>query len=223
MSSVPPYNPPGGGAPPPYDPKAQYRAFREQQKAAWRAQREAWRAQRHAYRAGGAPGMPFVPSVPSVVGPLLLIGVGVISLLLVTGHMDAGRFWDWYGRWWPLLLIGAGLALLAEWAIDAKRQVAVRRGGGFVGVLIVLAVIGVVTSGMHHNWDRWHNEWGGNDEFWNMFGRPQHDMDQQVLNAPLPANGTVNIDNPRGDVNVTSGDGTQVVVEAHQIAYANND
>jgi hypothetical protein len=43
MSSVPPNMPPGGGVPPfpPYDPKTQWKAYREQQKAAWRAQREA--------------------------------------------------------------------------------------------------------------------------------------------------------------------------------------
>ena len=43
MSSAPPGYPPGGGQPPypPYDPKTQWRVYREQQKAAWRAQREA--------------------------------------------------------------------------------------------------------------------------------------------------------------------------------------
>ena len=57
MSSVPPFTPPGGGAPPPYppyDPKTQWRVYREQQKAAWRAQREAWKAQRVAAKAGYA-------------------------------------------------------------------------------------------------------------------------------------------------------------------------
>ena len=47
----PPNTPPGGGAPPPYppyDPKTQWRVYREQQKAAWRAQRDAWKAQRYA-------------------------------------------------------------------------------------------------------------------------------------------------------------------------------
>ena len=40
MSSVPPNTPPGGGPPPPYppyDPKTQWRVYREQQRAAWRA------------------------------------------------------------------------------------------------------------------------------------------------------------------------------------------
>ena len=38
----------GRRTPPPYDPKMQWRVYREQQRAAWRAQRDAWRAQRHA-------------------------------------------------------------------------------------------------------------------------------------------------------------------------------
>src|SRR5512146_1968540 len=110
MSSVPPGVPPGGGTPPPYhpyDPKMQWRIYREQQKAAWRAQRDAWRAQRHAwkYAYGGT------PRVPSVVGPIILIGIGIVALLVMTGSLPSGLFWSWYGRWWPLVLIAAGLAM----------------------------------------------------------------------------------------------------------------
>ena len=123
MSSVPPNMPPGGGAPPPYppyDPKTQWRAYREQQKAAWRAQRDAWKAQRFAYKAGY--GGVYAPRVPSIVGPVILITVGVVALLIVSGHIAASQFWSWYGHWWPLLLILAGLGLLAEWALDLRRK-----------------------------------------------------------------------------------------------------
>ncbi len=51
MSSMPPFTPPGG-TPPPYDPRMQWRIYREQQKAAWRAQRDAWKAQQKALKAG---------------------------------------------------------------------------------------------------------------------------------------------------------------------------
>jgi len=221
MSSVPPYTPPGGGAPPPYDPKVQWRVYREQQRAAWRAQRDAWRAQRQAWKAGGA--YDYSPRVPSVVGPLILVGVGIIALLIYAGKIDSSEFWDWYAKWWPLLLIGAGLAMLGEWALDLKRQTPVRRGGNFVGILILLAIIGVVSAWSHNNWDQMRSGWGEHDDFFNMFGRPQHDQDQQVLNTQVPANAVISIQNPRGDVSVTAGDGNSVVVEAHEVAYANSD
>jgi DUF4097 and DUF4098 domain-containing protein YvlB len=228
MSSVPPSTPPGGAPPqyPPYDPKTQYRVYREQQKAAWRAQREAWKAQRYAWKANyvGTYG----PRVPSIVGPVILIAVGVVAMLIVTGRIGEGSFWTWYSQWWPLLLIVAGLALLGEWALDLHRKTPVRRGGSFIGILILLAIIGVGASGWNHM-RPWFNQWGDHDNdglddsFFNAFGLPQHDMDQQVLSSQIPANATVEIQNPRGDVNVTSGDGPNIEVRAHAVAFANSD
>jgi DUF4097 and DUF4098 domain-containing protein YvlB len=225
MSSAPPNMPPGGGQPPygSYDPKAQWRIYREQQKAAWRAQRDAMKAQRYAAKAGYYGGV-YAPRVPSVVGPIILIGVGVVAFLVVTGHIAAEGFWTWYAHWWPLLLIGAGLALLAEWALDTRRKVPVRRGGSFVGILILLAVIGLGAAG----WDNW---WGPfraqfddqGDDFFNSFGRPEHDLDQHLLNATIGANGSIDIQNPRGDVSITAGDGPAVEVTSHEVAFADSD
>jgi DUF4097 and DUF4098 domain-containing protein YvlB len=213
--------PPSGGYPP-YDPKTQYRVYREQQKAAWRAQRDAWKAQRYAWKAGyrGVYG----PRVPSVVGPIILICVGIIALLVVTGHIAAGTFWAWYGRWWPLLLIGAGLALLGEWAIDMRRETPVRRGGSFVGILILLAILGFGAAGWNDFWGPLRAQFGDQgDDFFNSFGLPQRDNDQQVLNSQIPSNATVEIQNPRGDVSITTGDGPTIQVQAHEVAYASSD
>ncbi len=220
MSSVPGNIPPGGGAPPPYDPKTQWRAYREQQRAAWRAQRDAWRAQRHAWKAG-YPGV-YGPRVPSVVGPVILVCIGVVALMMVTGHVDAGAFWSWYGRWWPLLLIAAGLALLAEWALDMRRETPVRRSGSFVGILLFVAFLGLCAAGWNHM-RPWVHNWNGDDEFFNVFGLPEHDSDQQVLNSQIPANASIEILNPRGDVSITAGDQPNVVVQAHEMAYADSD
>jgi DUF4097 and DUF4098 domain-containing protein YvlB len=225
MSSVPPNVPPGGGAPPPYqqyDPKTQWRMYREQQRAAWHAQRDAWRAQRQAWKSNyyGV----YYPRVPSVVGPIILVGIGVIALMVVTGHLSAYEFWSWYGRWWPLLLIVAGLGLLAEWAVDLRRQTPIRRGGNFVGILILLAILGMGATGWSHFWGPLRAEWGDHDDdFFNSFGLPEHDNDQQVLNTQVPVNASVDIENPRGDVSITSGDGQNVQVQAHEVAYAGSD
>ena len=225
MSSVPPNMPPGGGQPPyaPYDPKTQWRVYREQQKAAWRAQRDAMRAQRYAAKAGYYGGV-YAPRVPSVVGPIILIGIGVIAFLVTTGRIAAGQFWTWYAHWWPLLLIGAGLALLGEWAIDAARKTPVRRGGSFVGLLILLAILGLSAAGWDHWWGPFRAQFGDNgDDFFNAFGRPEHDIDQQLLNATIGANGSIEIQNPRGDVSITAGDGPNVEVRAHEVAFADSD
>jgi len=227
MSSVPP-NPPGGGAPPPYpppyppyDPKTQWRAYREQQRAYWHAQRDAWKAQRHAWKAHYA--QAYGPRVPSLVGPLLLVAIGVVGLLLYTGRIAAETFWTWYGHWWPLLLIGAGALLLAEWAIDLKRPHPVRRGGSFVGLIVLLAIVGALAAGWHgaHPWFNWNND--DNNFFnFNSFGLPEHDNDESGTQS-IPAKAAIEIEDPRGDVSVMAGTGTELLVQAHEVAFANSD
>lgn len=228
MSSVPPNMPPGGGAPPypPYDAKTQYKVFREQQKAAWRAQRDAWKAQRYAAKANyvGVYG----PRVPSIVGPIILIAIGIVALLMLSGHIPAVQFWAWYGHWWPLLLIGAGLGLLAEWAVDMRRPTPVRRRGSFGGIIFLLIVLGLGASGWNHFWIPFHDHFGDRfgdqgDDFFNGFGEPEHDNDQQAIDEVVPANAAIEIQNPRGDVSVTAGDGPNIEVHAREVAFANSD
>jgi len=142
---------------------------------------------------------------------------------VVTGRIAGGDFWTWYGKWWPLLLIGAGIALLGEWMIDLRREVPVRRGGSFVGIIVLLAFMGFCAAGWTHV-GPWFNHWDGNDsDFFNSFGQPEHDMDQQVLSQQIPANAAIDIDNPRGDVSITSGDVSTIEVQAHTVAYASSD
>ena len=224
MSSVPPTTPPGGAPPPypPYDPKTQWRVYREQQKAAWRAQRDAWKAQRYAMKSSYAHA--YGPRVPSLVGPILLVCVGIIALLIIAGRINAVSFWTWYAHWWPLLLIVAGLGLLAEWTIDLRRETPVRRGGSFIGTLVLLAILGVFAAGWNHARTSFHSMFGDQgDDFFNTFGLPEHDSDQPALTAQIPANATIEIDDPRGDVSVTSGTTPTINIQAHQVAYANSD
>src|ERR1035438_3818123 len=106
MAGYPPGVPPVPPVPPPgYDPRAQRRTLRDQA----RAQREQMRYQMRRMRRG------------SVLGPILLIAVGIVFLLMETGRLDHQRFWAWYGHWWPLLLVAAGAVVLAEWAIGLDR------------------------------------------------------------------------------------------------------
>ena len=148
--------------------------------------------------------------------------VGVIALLVVSGHLDAGTFWSWYGQWWPLLLIGAGLALLGEWALDMRRKTPVRRSGGFIGILIFLAFLGAVSAAHNHFWGPFHGDFG-DDSFFNTFGMPEHDSDQPVDNRQIPANASIEIRVPRGDVSITASDQPNLEVRAQEVAYANSD
>jgi DUF4097 and DUF4098 domain-containing protein YvlB len=150
----------------------------------------------------------------------------VVALLLLTGYINQGAFWSWYGRCWPLLLIGAGLALLAEWALDLRRKIPVRRGGSFVGIILVLALLGVLAAGWNHA-KPWFTkpgiEFGLNNDFFNALGLPEHDFDLPALSRQIPSNAAIEIQNPRGDVSVTAVDGGAIQVLAHEVAYASSD
>ena len=220
--STPPNIPPGGMPPiPPYDPSTQWRVYSEQQRAEWRAQRDAWRTQRHMWKANYVSA--YGPRVPSMVGPIILIAIGVIALLVMTGRISAGDFWNWYGRWWPLLLIVAGLAMLAEWGLDLRRATPIRRSGGFVGILIFLAFLGVSANGFNHA-SNWFDGWGHNgDDFFNAFGLPEHTSDLAPQSAQIPANADVVIDLPHGDLSVVGSDGSTIEVQSHAVAHASSD
>ena len=69
--------------PPPYPPPYSPQDARRQARDWARAQREQMRAQRHYWRHW------YGNRRPSVVGPVLLLSIGIIALLLETGHMSA--------------------------------------------------------------------------------------------------------------------------------------
>lgn len=208
MSSYPP--------PPPYDPnfaRAQRRALRDQAKM----QRMQMRAQMRASRRG------------SIVGPLLILALGVVFLLSQTGRLSWGYTLDWYARWWPAVLILAGLLLLAEWFFDQRRepvagQPVVRSiGPGVIFLIVLLALIGASARGIQTGLDwRDHAFASGYSKLDHVFG-DRHDAYDTVSSA-IGAGATLVIHNPHGDVTVTgsSTDG-QVHVSAHKQAYAWNE
>lgn len=231
--------PPSGGAPPPggYRPGAPYggpqygapfgnnprdywRFQKEQSRAAWHAQRAAWRAQRDVLRAQNRS-----MRVPSIAGPIILIVIGIIALLLMTGRINADQFWTWYGQWWPLMLIGIGVVALAEWAIDLRRDnPPYRRFGSYGGIIVLLVFIGIASAGWHHVWGPLRAQFGDDDDnFFGSFGEPQHQMDQAVIDTKIPANAQITVQVPRGDVSISATDDNNVSVRAHQIAFASTD
>src|ERR1700685_2474143 len=135
------------------------------------SQRDAARAQR-SYRRALRP--------PSMLGPVVLIVVGVIALMVETNKLNAVYLWDWYIRWWPLLLIGVGLLSLGEWWLDGRRGQVGRRSHGGLGVLIVgLAMRGYTVSRTNHFHGMHLFGHGEDDVFSHLFGQ-EHDADHNL-------------------------------------------
>jgi DUF4097 and DUF4098 domain-containing protein YvlB len=191
-------------------------------KAQAKVQRQQIRMQQRALRRG------------SIVGPLLLVGLGVVFLLVEMGRLNWWYAAEWFGRWWPLLLILAGVVLLAEWAIDQHVQqtraaqglppIGSRRiGGGIIWLLILVAILGGTShiASRSIDWNDEHFRFGFGD-FDRALGEP-HDSDESISQA-IPADGVLTIDNPRGDVTVTgTSDDGQMHIGVHKQVFGFKD
>ena len=222
MSTVPP--------PYRYDPKADRHAARLQAKAqaqAYKAQRALYRQQTRHLRRG------------SILGPLLLTGFGIVALFVVTGRWSALSFANAYSRWWPALLVLAGLVLLAEWAFDhyiaqnsIQRTAAgtppMRRrlGGGIVTVLILIVIFGATTRTVHDQHDFFSNAFSINHDNYLQLFNDKRNLPPQILDQALPTltpGLVLSVVNPHGDIHITgkSPDGNLHIIVNKQV-YASD-
>src|SRR6185437_8978853 len=195
-----PPNPPNPGQyPPPNSPRDARRYAR--------AQRHYWQA----YWRGGRR--------PSIIGPIILLAIGIIALLVELGRLNGYAIWNWYVQWWPLLLIVLGLISLAEYFFDRRDPYARRRtGGGLVFLIVILLLIGWGAHSAH----RWGHHMGmDNNDFWFMWGQ-EHDNDVQMDQAAAP-NSAITIQNPRGDVTIMPSTDGQIHLRAHEIVHTTSD
>ena len=176
--------------------------LRDQARAQQRAQKAAFRAQRDAYRAQNR-----VPRRSSILGPLLVLSIGIVALLVSLGKLPMLTLATWYARWWPLVIVAAGLLLVAEWSFD---QLAahdgtpyVRRGigGGAITLLILLTIVGLTSRSVHNNQDFFTNALSINpDNIDQVFGQ-KFDREQQIDQA-FAAGVTLALTNPHGDITI---------------------
>ena len=213
-SYPPPYTPP------PNDWKYQRQAMKEQarmQRDAARAQRDLYRQQMRAARRS------------SILGPVVLIAVGIVFLLIQTGRVPGYLVWTWYSRWWPLLLITAGVVILLEWTLDRFMQTddqpVVRRsvGGGLWALLIFALLFGISSSAVRRSHQFFAHGLKIDDDSMAEFFGNKHEIDQPFTQA-FPAGSTLTIDNPKGAINVsgTSDDG-QMHLQLHRVIYTTSD
>ena len=187
--------------PPPYnlDPRAQQRFIREQarmQKAAFRAQRNLHRQQARAMRR------------TSILGPLLIVAIGVVALLVRLGRISFPAFMDFFGRWWPVLLVASGVVLVLEWIFDQRAQPNApamgRRGigGGAVALLLLLSLAGATLHGLHDFRDVFAQGFSINPDNIGEFLGEKHQLEQE-LDESFPSGTILSVENPRGDVSIT--------------------
>jgi DUF4097 and DUF4098 domain-containing protein YvlB len=223
MGAYPPppqYPPPG----PPYGGDWKYQRQVLKQQA--RAQRDMIKAQRDAYRYQ-LRGL----RRSSIVGPFLLLSLGVLFLLVQSGHIATQHLFDWYSHFWPLLLVGAGIVMLIEWGYDQHIQsdptqprYRRRLGGGVFTLLVLLIISGVIFSGVRQGGhSRLFDGMNINQDNWEEFMGDKHESDQTLTQA-LPPGASFSIDNPRGDVTVSgTSDDNQIHITVHKQVYTRSD
>lgn len=228
MAGYPPPYPPPPNQPFGYDAKTQARMAREQMKAQMRAQKAAFRAQRDLYRYQTRAAINGNRR-SSILAPLLILTVGVIVLLMRLGRIPAGDFGDWYGRWWPMLLVGAGIVLVAEWAFDQIPRddgaPYVRRGigGGAVLLLLILALTGAAVHVVRNHREILNNGIVINGDDFNEFFGEKHEM-SSASEAPFPPGSALEIDNPHGDVTIVGKSGDDKIhITVNKQIYSSSD
>jgi hypothetical protein len=189
------------------------KAQRSAEKVQRRAAQLQWKMQRRSLRRG------------SVVGPLLILALGIVFLLAQLGRLSWSWSLEWFGHWWPAVLIVAGLLLLLEWSLDRRRSAYGTRsiGGGVIALLVLLAIVGLSSHALESG-ANWRDHTFGPDfsHLDHIFG-DQHTSYDEVSSA-IAAGAQLTIRNPRGNVEVTgsSADG-QVHVGVHKQTYAWHD
>lgn len=147
----------------------------------------------------------------SIVGPLIVIAIGVVFLLVELGRLPGTLLLLWFARWWPLLLVLFGVIRLIEWIFDQRAHARAdgaltpqRNLGIGVSVLLLLLVIAGVASGIARN--KAARLLGPNFELnqdnLEQFLGDKH-QSTETLTAACPDGTSVTIDNPHGNVTIS--------------------
>lgn len=156
------------------------------------------------------------PRPRSIVGPLVLITIGVLFLLRTTGVISFQSLRTWMVHYWPLLLIFWGVAKLLEhiWARQHGEPTP-RLGAGGIMLLIFVIMFGTgVTQTADWNWRGIGNEIGADDDWDNIFSN-HYDFTDNFA-QPLAGGSEIKILSAQGDITVTPSEDNQVHAVVHK-------
>jgi DUF4097 and DUF4098 domain-containing protein YvlB len=158
-----------------------------------------------------SPQVPYYrPRPRSLVGPLVLIAIGVLFLLRTTGVISFQSFRSWMVHYWPLILIFLGLAKLGEymWARQHGEPTP-RLGAGSIVFVVVFIMFGsAITRTAVWNWQGLVNDFGADPEWENIFS--QHYDYTDNFAQPLVGGSEIKILSTQGDITVTPSEDNQV-------------
>ncbi|HZS53137.1 MAG TPA: hypothetical protein VFA65_01940, partial [Bryobacteraceae bacterium] len=157
----------------------------------------------------------------SLVGPLLLILIGVLFLLHAV--MPDFHIAEILRMYWPFLLIGWGVLALIElvirFAMGSALPVNGISGGGWF-LVVVICIVGLVSFevGRHGPW--WHQM--GIERGFAAFGE-EHEFSVAPQQRSVGTTPHVVIERFRGDAKITGSDGNSVSVSGHKSIRAFGD
>jgi len=161
-----------------------------------------------------------VPRQRSFAGPIVLILIGV-AFLLRNLHLVNWEFWEWFGKYWPALLILWGVIKLFEYQ-QAKSvgQPAPGIGAGGVILIIVLASLGFSAHRYHELRDS--GVFHFDDGDWPPFLRGESFTFDDQLEQALEPGSALRITNDHGNINLNVGDGDKIKVMVRKTVHADN-
>ncbi len=157
------------------------------------------------------------PRPRSIVGPLVLITIGVGFLLRTTGVISFQSFHNWMVHYWPLLLIFWGVAKLLEhlWARQHGEPTPRLGAGGIVFLVFFIMFGTAATRTADWNWRGIGTEIGADDSDWvNLFAN-HYDFTDNFA-QPLAGGSEIKILSAHGDITVTPSEDNQVHAVVHK-------